>query len=365
MTQFYKLALDNALPFYNVHGGTQDNGSQMGPSRTLNANGISNADWIDHLRRRRLRHRPSTRPTRTRSTSSGRKGNLLRYDRKSHETVYISPRPGAGRAAAALQLGLAGHRQPALAHAHLLRVAVRVAQRRPGRLVDEDQPRPHAQHLPPRAADHGPDRGAPTRCGTTARCRCSRPSRRSASRRWSRGSSTRGPTTGSIQVTEDGGKTWRKIEKLPGVPDNFFVNEVKASRLDKDTVFAAVDSHKTGDYKPYLLRSDDRGRTWTSIAGDLPARAIVWSVAQDHVKKDLLFAGTEFGIYATLDGGETLGEARRRRADDLVPRHRDPGARERPGGRVVRPQLLRARRLLAAAPDRARRRSRRTRCSSP
>jgi hypothetical protein len=84
----------------------------------------------------------------------------------------------------------------------------------------------------------------------------------------------------------------------------FFVNEVKASRLDKNVVFAAVDNHKTGDYKPYLLRSDDRGRTWRSIAGDLPPRTLIWSVAQDRVKKDLLFAGTEFGIYATLDGGQ-------------------------------------------------------------
>jgi len=82
------------------------------------------------------------------------------------------------------------------------------------------------------------------------------------------------------------------------------VNKIRASRTDKDAVFAAVDSHKTGDYAPYLLRSDDRGRTWTSIAGDLPARTIVWAVVQDHVKRDLLFAGTEFGIYATVNGGK-------------------------------------------------------------
>ncbi len=112
-----------------------------------------------------------------------------------------------------------------------------------------------------------------------------------------------GTDDGLVQVTEDGGKTWRKTEKLPGVPDQFFVNEIKASRLEKDAVFAAVDSHKTGDFKPYLLRSDDRGRTWRSIAGDLPQRGWVWSIAQDHVKKDLLFAGTEYGIFVTLDGG--------------------------------------------------------------
>ena len=85
--------------------------------------------------------------------------------------------------------------------------------------------------------------------------------------------------------------------------DSFFVNEIKASKHDQDTVFAAVDNHKTGDYKPYLLKSRDRGKTWTNITGDLPQRTIIWSVAQDNVERDLLFAGTEFGIYATLDGG--------------------------------------------------------------
>jgi len=112
-----------------------------------------------------------------------------------------------------------------------------------------------------------------------------------------------GTDDGLIQVTEDGGATWRKIEKLPGVPDNFFANRIRASKIDRDSVFIAVDNHKTGDYAPYVLRSDDRGRTWTSVAGDLPARTLVWSVVQDHVKRDLLFAGTEFGIYATLNSG--------------------------------------------------------------
>jgi hypothetical protein len=112
-----------------------------------------------------------------------------------------------------------------------------------------------------------------------------------------------GTDDGLIQVTEDGGKSWRKADKIAAVPDSFFVNKIKASKHDKDTVFAAVDSHKAGDYKPYLLKSTDRGKTWVNIAGDLPQRNIVWSFTQDHIAKDLLFGGTEFGIYVTLDGG--------------------------------------------------------------
>jgi hypothetical protein len=113
-----------------------------------------------------------------------------------------------------------------------------------------------------------------------------------------------GTDDGIIQVTENGGQDWRRIDSLPGVAEFFYVNEVKASATDPDTVFAAVDNHKYGDYKPYLFKSTDRGRTWTSIAGDLPDRHLVWSVAQDHVKESLLFAGTEYGIFFTLNGGQ-------------------------------------------------------------
>ncbi len=155
VTQFYKLALDNALPFYNVHGGAQDNGSQMGPSRTLNANGISNFDWT--ITFGADGYASAIDPTDPNTVYlEWQEGNLLRYDRKSHETVYISPQARAGRSAAAVQLGLAGPHQPVLAHAALLRRPVRLAERRPGRFLDADQPRPDARHLPARAEDHGP-----------------------------------------------------------------------------------------------------------------------------------------------------------------------------------------------------------------
>ena len=112
-----------------------------------------------------------------------------------------------------------------------------------------------------------------------------------------------GSDDGLIQVTEDGGTNWRKIDKLPGVPDYFYVNDIKASLHSENTVFVAMDNHKTGDFKPYLYKSTDRGKTWTSIAGDLPKRLLVWAIAQDHKKAGLIFIGTEFGIYFTVDGG--------------------------------------------------------------
>jgi hypothetical protein len=113
-----------------------------------------------------------------------------------------------------------------------------------------------------------------------------------------------GTDDGLVQVTEDGGKNWRKIEQFPGVPQYSYITDVFPSPRDADTVFVSINNWQRGDYKPYLVKSTDRGRTWTSIAGNLPDRHDVWSVIQDHVNGNLLFAGTEFGVFASVDGGQ-------------------------------------------------------------
>ena len=302
LTQFYKLALDNAFPFYSVHGGTQDNGSQLGPSRTLNAHGIANADWTitygaDGYATAIDPADPNT------IYLEWQMGNLLRYDKRSHETVYISPRPEPGDPPLRFNWDspvlISPFSNKRLYYAaqfvwrsddrgdswtrispDLTRGAFRLEQKIMGRQWGVDA-----------LWDHG----AMSYFGTVT---CLSESR------LREGLIYAGTDDGLIQVTEDGGKTWRKIDRIPGVPDFFFVNEIAASKHDADTVYAAVDGHKTGDFKPYLLKSADRGRTWTNIAGGLPQRTIVWSVAQDHIREGLLFAGTEFGIYATLDGGK-------------------------------------------------------------
>jgi hypothetical protein len=112
-----------------------------------------------------------------------------------------------------------------------------------------------------------------------------------------------GTDDGLIQVTEDGGENWRQIESFPVVPSMTYVGYIVASQHDADTVYAAFNNHKNSDFKPYVLESTDRGATWTNITGDLPERGSVYSLAEDHVNPDLLFAGTEFGAFFTLDGG--------------------------------------------------------------
>jgi len=302
VTQFYKLALDNALPFYNVHGGAQDNGSQLGPSRTLNANGISNFDWtitfgadgyacaIDPVD-------PNT------VYVEMQEGNLFRYDRKSTEAVHISPKPEPGEPPLRFNwdspVHISPHDRTRIYYASqylwksddrgdswtkispdLTRNVFRLDQKIMGKTWSVDSLWDHgamSQFSTITSVSESPVRKDLIYVGTD---------------------------DGLIQVTEDGGKTWQKIDKVPGIPDYFFVNRIKASKHDVDTVYAAVDCHKTGDYRPFLLMSVDRGRTWTNIAGDIPERTLVWSIAQDSIQRDLLFAGTEFGIYATVDGGK-------------------------------------------------------------
>jgi hypothetical protein len=114
-----------------------------------------------------------------------------------------------------------------------------------------------------------------------------------------------GTDDGLIQVTEDGGKNWRKIEQFPGVPQYPYVTDVFASPRDVDTVFATLNNWNRGDYKPYVVKSTDRGKTWTNITGNLPDKHDTWSIIQDHVNGNLLFVGTEFGLFTSVDGGKS------------------------------------------------------------
>ncbi len=113
-----------------------------------------------------------------------------------------------------------------------------------------------------------------------------------------------GTDDGLMQISEDGGENWRRIERFPGIPDRAYVSDICASQHDADTLYAAFNNYQRGDFKPYLLKSQDRGRTWVSIASNLPDRHVVWSIVEDHGNRNLLFVGTEFGLFFTVDGGQ-------------------------------------------------------------
>ncbi len=303
ITQFYKVAVDDAEPFYNVYGGTQDNSTQGGPSRTDNVHGIQNSDWKIVLNWDG--HQPATEPGNPNIMYAERQeGNLSRVDLITGEVIDIQPQPGADE----------GHERfnwdaPILVSPHSPQRIYFASQRvwrsdnrgDEWRAISSDLTKNQNRiELPimgrKQSWDNAWDFLAMSNYNTITSL---------AESPQQEGLIYAGTDDGLIQVTEDGGNNWRRINvgSIPGVPATAFVNDIKADLFDANTVYVALDNHKYGDFSPYLVKSTDKGRTWRSIKGNIPNRALVWRVVQDHQKAGLLFAATEFGIYFTIDGG--------------------------------------------------------------
>jgi photosystem II stability/assembly factor-like uncharacterized protein len=301
VTQFYKVAVDYDEPFYNVYGGTQDNNTQGGPSRTDNVHGIRNSDWFITLFGDG--HQPAVDPTNPDIVySEWQQGNLVRYDRKNGEIVYIQPQPAKGEDMDRFNWDapiLISPHDPARLYFASQRVW-RSDNRGDGwRPVSGDLSRGIDRLTQPMMGrvwswDSAWDLFAMSKYGTVTSL---------SESPLVEGLLYAGTDDGLIQVSEDGGENWRRVDALPGVEDFFFVNDIKADLHDPDTVYVVVDHHKEGDFAPYILKSTNRGRSWTHIGLGLPERHIVWRLVQDHVDPDLLFAGTEFGVFFTIDGG--------------------------------------------------------------
>lgn len=304
VTQFYKIAADDDLPFYNVYGGTQDNSTQGGPSRTIRADGIKNSDW--YLVLGADGHQPATEPGNPDIVyAQWQQGSLTRYDRKLRETTYIQPQPKPGDPAERFNwdapINVSHHDSKRIYHAsqRLWRSDDRGDS---WTAISGDLTRDgNRLHMPMMgrtwSREAGWDLYAMSDYHTIANV---------AESPVDENILYAGTDDGLIQVTSDGGQNWTRYEigKIRGVPKNAYVNDIRADFFDADTVYAALDNHKEGDYKPYLIKSTNRGRSWQMITGGLPEKNLVWRITQDHVNKDLMFLGTEFGLYFTVDGGD-------------------------------------------------------------
>jgi photosystem II stability/assembly factor-like uncharacterized protein len=301
VSQFYKVALNNREPFYDILGGAQDLGTLHGPSRTMNRDGIRNQDWYVPLGADGYGVAFDPRDPNL-LYIMWQEGNLIRKDRRSDEGLGIKPQPAPGDPAERWNWD-----SPLLVSPH-----------NPDRIYFGSQ-----------RLWRSDDRGSAwTAISSDLTLGRNRYEQKFLGRTWSvdslfdHGAMSKYATTtaisesplqagvlvvgtddGLIQVSENGGQAWTRATSPPGLPAQSFINDVETSLHDARTLYVVADNHKNGDFSPYVYESADLGRTWRSISGDLPKGTIVWAIQQDHVRPDLLFLGTEFGIYVSTNRG--------------------------------------------------------------
>lgn len=304
ITQFYKVAVDNTLPFYFVYGGTQDNFSIGGPSRTRSQNGIVNENWFitnggDGFESQIDPENPNI------VYAQSQYGGLVRFDKASGEQLGIQPKPAAGESAFRWNwdapLAVSEHQATRLYFAA-------------NKLFKSDDRGNSWQTISgdlTRQVDRNtlPVMGQIQSIDAVAKNRSTSPYGTIVAFSESPINDKLlfvGTDDGLIQISDNGGSSWSKIDvnQIKGVPSQTYVNHLLASQHDENVVYAIFNHHKYGDFKPYVYKSTDKGQSWSSIANNLPERGSAYSLAEDFIDKNLLFIGTEFACFFTNDGGQ-------------------------------------------------------------
>lgn len=296
VSQFYAVAVDMQTP-YKVYGGLQDNGSWGGASATRDSTGITLCDWLNVL---------------------GFDGYYCQVDPNDSDTVYCEGQYAKLRRAN-VRTGALADITPRVSTKEAKTNLVPDPGRHPGFRFNWSSPlflSPHNSKVVYFAGNHvfrsddrgdtwfivSPDltRGKPgpnDHFGNTITTIAESPLKQ--------GLLFAGTDDGKLAMSADSGNHWRDLsETIPGLTQARWISRVECSHFDEQTVYVAIDRHRNDDFAPYLFKSTDAGRSWTSLAAGLPPQGPVQVVREDPVNRDLLYAGTEYGLFISLDGGK-------------------------------------------------------------
>ncbi len=290
MGEFYEVTVDMQQPYW-VYGGLQDNGGWAGPSALQAYRGPSNSNWLSLTGGDGFYALAD--PTDSNIVySESQNGGAERQNHKTHARRSLNPTAPEGTPDyrfnwnTPLCLSPFDHDVLYMGGSHLFKFT---NEGKDWEAISPDLSKQDGTKITSGGS------GAET-YGTIVTIS---PSPLSAGQIWV------GTDDGNVQVTQNEGKTWTNVTgNLPEEVHPFWVTRIEASHFNPQRAYVAVDGHRSEVFAPFLYRTDDNGQSWKSVAGDLPTSGPIQALREDPVNADVLFVGTEFGAYVTLDGGK-------------------------------------------------------------